>query len=515
MLGRRSGERTWTHAELVAAAQRGAAQLCAALPSSTMPRIAVVLRRTHAAVASLLSVWLAGGCVVLLAPPRPLEDMSAWRQRTQHWLEQLGVHVTVEDRSLSTLERLHRVTVDGVTDQRPVTGPLPTPTQEALITQTSGSTGEPRPVLRSHGALLAQARAHARSKGGLEPGVDHRLGWGPLHRRALGGDLLYPLATGVDSTLLPADAFAAEPLRWLRELSRRRATFSTAPTFAYQLVAQHLERAGSLELDLHAWRTAHVTGELADAATLERFTRAAAPYGFDPRAWCVTYGCTEIGNATCRPDEGGVRVDRVDLASLRSGRAVATEDARALPVVSVGPPTPGNQLRIMNAAGTPLGERTIGRIQVRTDAAIDGYLDDQGPDRFQDGWFDTGDEGYLADGELFVLGRADTTIIVRGTNLPAEAVERLAATVPGVAVGGCAAIGVARQGTQALVLLVETNDPDPTLRDRIMATVGAGTGHTPQEVVLCDPGWLPRTDEGKLQRSRLVEDLLSDASRSA
>jgi acyl-CoA synthetase (AMP-forming)/AMP-acid ligase II len=123
------------------------------------------------------------------------------------------------------------------------------------------------------------------------------------------------------------------------------------------------------------------------------------------------------------------------------------------------------------------------------------------------GWLWTGDLGYFADGHLFVAGRAKDLIIVRGVNYYAEDLERSAEALPGARAGGVVAFGIydEKLASDRVVLVVETKLTDAAerqqLAQRVDEAVAAECSIHTDEVMLVEPGTVPKTSSGKRQRS--------------
>jgi acyl-CoA synthetase (AMP-forming)/AMP-acid ligase II len=121
----------------------------------------------------------------------------------------------------------------------------------------------------------------------------------------------------------------------------------------------------------------------------------------------------------------------------------------------------------------------------------------------QDGWLDTGDLGFVHDGELFVCGRSKDTVIIRGANHVPQDFEAELEGLPGVRTGCAVAVGFVPEGEEeeALAMLVETTrDAPPTLASDVSSRVVERTSILPAHVELLVPGTLPRTSSGKMRR---------------
>ena len=130
----------------------------------------------------------------------------------------------------------------------------------------------------------------------------------------------------------------------------------------------------------------------------------------------------------------------------------------------------------------------------------------------QDGWLNTGDRGFIHDGELYVCGRQKDIVIVRGANHAPEEFEAALEGLPGVRTGCAVAVGFVPPGDddEALAMLVETTaDATPSLAQDVASRVQQHTGILPVRVELLAPGTLPRTSSGKLRRREALNQWLS------
>ncbi|MFP5501822.1 MAG: hypothetical protein ACLGIN_04980, partial [Candidatus Sericytochromatia bacterium] len=207
------------------------------------------------------------------------------------------------------------------------------------------------------------------------------------------------------------------------------------------------------------------------------------------------------------------------------GRAVPEAEAAA-PVVaayaSVGAALPGFELRVAGPDGKPIGDRQVGEIQLKGPSIMAGYLgDDEATGRALDaGWLRTGDLGYLAEGELYVVGRLKDLILKGGRNYVPQDLERAAESVEGIRRGCVVAFGVpdVDTGTESVVVVAESRAAaaaHPELARRVQEQALAAMGLKPDHVAIVPPGTVPKTSSGKIQRSRCRELWLAGALRPA
>jgi acyl-CoA synthetase (AMP-forming)/AMP-acid ligase II len=393
------------------------------------------------------------------------------------------------------------------------------PGDPALIQYTSGSTGDPKGVLLSHANILANIRAIGQALA-VRPD-DLTVSWLPLyHDMGLIGAWLGSLYHGVPLVLMSPLAFLSRPSRWLSAVHAHRGTVSAAPNFAFDLCVHKIQDDEIQGLDLQSWRLAMNGSEAVSAETIERFVRRFTPFGFSPSAMCPVYGLAESSVAlTMSPLNRPARVDalvREPFERRREIRPADAADRHALRFVACGLPLPDHQVRIVDAAGQPLGERTEGHVQFRGPSVTSGYF--RNPEATgavtHDGWMDSGDLGYLADRELFITGRVKDIIIQAGRNICAQEVEEAAGAAAGIRKGCVAALGIHDPvlGTERLVVVAETRERDrarwDALRAAMQHVVTAAIGVPPDEVVISRPGTVLKTPSGKIRRSAIRDAYL-------
>jgi 1-acyl-sn-glycerol-3-phosphate acyltransferase len=302
------------------------------------------------------------------------------------------------------------------------------------------------------------------------------------------------------------------------------------PNFGYELCLRRITDEELDGIDLSTWRVAFNGAEPVSPVTVTRFPERFADVGFDPGAMAPVYGLAESSVALAVPPMGrGVRLDHVDRDALaRTGQAapVDADDDRAVPQVGCGHVVPGHEIRIVDRDSRVLPERQQGRIQFRGPSATSGYIRNPAATRklFDGDWLDSGDLGYLADGELFVTGRVKDLIIRAGRNLHPAELEHAVGEIADVR-RGCVAVFAATDvdsGTERLVVLAETRATDQQTHDAIRQAITAAsvelTGTPPDDVVLASPGTVPKTSSGKIRRAeareRYEQGDLTDRSRA-
>ncbi len=381
----------------------------------------------------------------------------------------------------------------------------------ALLQYTSGSTGNPKGVMLTHAQLLANLRAMGTAVGARP--TDVFVSWLPLyHDMGLIGAWLGSLYYGMRLVLFSPLAFLARPARWLRAIAHHRGTISAAPNFAYEICASRIEDHDLQGLDLSRWRWAFNGAEAVSADTLARFAARFSASGFDARALTPVYGLAECGlDLAFPPPHRGVRIDRIDREALMlTGRALpAVDPAHALQIIACDSALPGYEIRIVDHDGHVLPERHQGGVQFRGPSATAGYFRNaEATAQLVDGeWRNSGDLGYLADGELFVTGRDKDLIIRAGHNLHPLELEAAAGGLKGIRRGCVAVIGVpdARDATERVVVIAETRETAAPrlreLRNSIQEHAIALLDGPADEIVLAPPGAVLKTSSGKIRRA--------------
>lgn len=483
-LDARERETELSFAELYERARRAAGGL-RELGIRRGDRVAIVLSTGPAFMDAFFGAVLAGAVPVPLYPPVRLGRLEEFHGRTARMLQACGATVVLSD------ARISRLLGVAVAQARPPLGlrqvPHGPPLEESaepgdllLIQFSSGATVDPKPVALSHENVLSNIAAIQ----SIIPGDDAQAGvsWLPLyHDMGLIGCLLLAVARPGPLTLIPPEVFLARPSIWLRAISRKRATISVAPNFAYGLSLRRI-RDDELEgVDLSSWRFALNGAEPVAPAVLRRFAARFGSRGFDARALMPVYGLSEASLAVTFTPPG------------RGPRSLPT-DAREL--ASVGRPLPGIDVDVRE-----------GRIFVRGPSVMQGYFGNPAATReaLREGWLDTGDLGFEEGGELFVAGRAKEIIILRGRNHAPQEFEEALDGVAGVRPGCAAAVPLATSEGEELALLVETDGPADA--EAIRARVAERTGVRAHEVRLLAPGTLPRTSSGKLRRAEALRQL--------
>ncbi len=511
----RATEYTWAQ---VAERARGVAGQLVELGIQPGERVILVFPSVIGFFDAFFGCILAGAVPTPVYPPVRLGRMEGYHQKTARMIELAEARLVLADSTVKrvlgrTAERARPELGVRTLDQLPPASPVVLevgPDDLAMVQFSSGTTVDPKPVALTHAAVMAQTRI---LRWELTHDVDEATyvqagcSWLPLyHDMGLIGCVFPALCHPGDLTLIGPEVFVTKPAVWLRALSTYGGTISPAPNFAFALCVQRIKDEELDGVDLSRWRVALNGAEPVAPEVLRAFTTRFARWGFPETGLTPVYGLSEASLAVqFSPLDKPFRTVRFDRDELGAGRAVQADDGVEL--VSVGPPIHEFSVRI-EKSGQAVADGVIGTVMAKGPSLMREYLGrpDSTAQALRGGWLDTGDLGFLHDGELFLTGREKDLLILRGRNHAPHPVEQSVDAVPGVRTG-CAAAATFRpdgEDGERLVLFVEHlkgAEVDP--KACIMAAREA-TGLSCDLVVVLEPGTLPRTSSGKIRRAEAL-----------
>jgi fatty-acyl-CoA synthase len=399
------------------------------------------------------------------------------------------------------------------------------PERLVILQYTSGSTSEPKGVMIPDRVLSANVDACLEAAQ-IERG-ETMMSWLPLyHDMGLVGFLAIPMTKGVNLVQAAPQDFLAHPGNWMQWLSDYGCTATAGPNFSWVLATRALKRMAGL--DLSRLSLALSGAEPVDPKAVEAFVAEASRFGFDAGGVFPAFGMAEVAIGGSVPTRGrGLRTDTVDRFVLETERVAKpievldTDEfavtARKLPLL--GTAVPGLEMKVVDPETfESLPERHVGELLLRGTSVTPGYY--KRPDAtaalFHDDWLCTGDLAYLLGGELVMCGRIKDVIIVGGRNVFPEDIERAVGPLDGVRAGNVIAFGMeGYKGKESVVVvaevrLTETSGVLADVRERIHHRALEVSGLPPRDVMLVQPGTLPKTSSGKLQRSKCKAEYLDE-----
>ena len=468
-------------------------------------------------------IWMRGGSLTMLHQPTPRTDLAVWAEDTMNVISMIEAKAVIisepflvaapvlEEKGLLVLK------VGDLLEAEPI-DPVETGEDDlALMQLTSGSTGSPKAVQITHRNIFSNAEAMFI---GAEYDVDKdvMVSWLPcFHDMGMVGFLTIPMYFGAELVKVTPMDFLRDTLLWAKLIDKYKGTMTAAPNFAYALFAKRLRRqAKPGEYDLSTLRFALSGAEPVDPADVEDLIDAGKPFGLQPSAILPAYGMAETCLAVSfSPCNAGLVVDEVDadlLAALR--RAVPAAKGNTRRLASLGPLLRDLEARIVDEDGNVLPERGVGVIQLRGESVTPGYITMAGflPTQDENGWYDTGDLGYITEEQnVVVCGRVKDVIIMAGRNIYPTDIERAAGRVQGVRPGCAVAVRLdAGHSRETFAVAVESNawqDPVEVRRieHQVAHEVVTEVDVRPRNVVVLGPGTIPKTPSGKLRRANSVE----------
>jgi len=406
----------------------------------------------------------------------------------------------------------------------------------AFLQYTSGSTADPKGVMVSHGNLLHNLAYGRHVEENDSDSVS--VSWLPVyHDMGLIEAVLQPVYSGYSAYLMPPVAFLQHPLRWLKAITRYRATNSGGPNFAFDLCVEKIPPEERRNLDLSSWRVAYNGSEPVRWKTLTRFHDAFRSSGFHWRSFYPVYGLAEatlVVSSGRQADEP--RVLNLCAQSLAGDRIVVAgngSERGSRQITSCGPCSCGTRVEIVQPeTGKQCRPGEIGEIWIQGPSVTQGYwnrpeetartfharLSGEGDGPF----LRTGDLGFIDGGELIPSGRIKDLIIIRGRKHYPQDIERSVEAGHEAIRSGCvAAFGITRDGEEHLAVVVELDHhylrgaPDFAALLAVLRETVAERHEIPlYAAALLSPGGIPKTTSGKIRRYACRDGLLTGTLQS-
>lgn len=453
-------------------------------------RVVVQLDDTLDLMATFWACQLGGFVAVLVPVKTPQNSRLSAEELLSEVCEMLDAPwvISAAD-TLSAMQRcigpLARLRTESIATEFHVAGP----DDIATLLLTSGSTGLPKAVMLTHRNILSRSIATAHVRRMSER--NRTFNWMPLDH--VGGLVMFhvrDVLLGCRQVHARTQWVLDDPLRWLDAISTYECDTTWAPNFAFALIVDRAEQHAGRSWDLRGLDYIMNGGESIKQVVAQRFLTLLAPFGLPPTAIHPGWGMTETSSGV---------VDCVFLP---------TDGPDADRFLPVGSPHPGVSVRIMDDNEQLLAEGDIGWVHVTGTPITDGYY---GNDEYSnlsfssDGWFKTGDLGYISNGLLTVAGRGGDVLEIQGTNYYGHEIEALVEELPFVEPTYTVACDVSGE----LNIIYHPRSGQGSLWEswwisqHVSQRLGVVVGHVramPREAV-------PKTGMGKLKRVQLSEQL--------
>jgi len=393
-----------------------------------------------------------------------------------------------------------------------------------LLQHSSGTTGLQKGVALSHQAVFNQLDSYTKTLHINDKDVI--VSWLPLyHDMGLIACFIMPILYSIPLVFMSPFDWVRAPQKLFQAITKYRGTLCWLPNFAFNFLTQKI-RPNSMEgVNLSSLRAIINCSEPMRFESQHLFQETYMPYGFKPQALATCYAMAE--NVFAVTQDGIDKkntYDEIDLEIFQHDRiAQKPADAKkTIKMVSAGFPIENTKVKILDEKDQELPERHLGEIVIQSNCMLNGYYNRENETRkaFINGWFKTGDLGYMADGELYIGGRKKDLIIVGGKNIYPQDIEAIVNTVEGIHPGRCVAFGIYNEekGTEEVVVVAEINKGSEHemkgIADQIRCQVTQSTAIALRNVYLVNKFWLIKTSSGKIARSANKEKYLKELEKT-
>jgi fatty-acyl-CoA synthase len=392
------------------------------------------------------------------------------------------------------------------------------PEDPCLLQHSSGTTGLQKAVVLSNRAVLEHVLRYGESIG-VTP-EDKVVSWLPLyHDMGLIAAFYLPLTLGIPVIQIDPFEWVSAPLILMDAISAEKGTLAWLPNFAYNLMADRIHEEDLSDLRLDSIRMLINCSEPVRAESHEKFYRKFGPYGIRRE---VLAACYAMAETTFAATQTAPKVESrrlfVDRGALAQGRVqIVGGDRGSRVCVSSGAPISGCEMRIIGDTGEILPEGCVGEIAIRSVSLFDGYRNnpEKTDEVLKDGWYFSGDYGFIDQGEYYVIGRKKDIIIVAGNNIYPEDIEDTVSNVPEVIPGRVISFGMEDDllGTEQVCVIAESKEESEAGKKRLrlaIREVGMGIDVSIGRVYLAPPRWLIKSSSGKPSRNANKERALRE-----
>lgn len=493
--------------------------------------VVIILPHSPELFYSFLGAMLAGAIPSFMPPPSAKQDSALYWRSHEKLFARLGSgalvagadHRAAIQQNIPGLSLRLVAVEDAANCSSDFTPVEVSSAQIALLQHSSGTTGLKKGVALSHRAILRQVTAYAQALGLRAD--DRVVSWLPLyHDMGLIACFLLPLLARIPVVMLDPFEWVVNPRSLFAAITKYRPTLCWQPNFAFHHLCRTVRPLP--EFDLSSLRIWNDCSEPCRAESLQLFARTFGGIGVKLDQLQVCYAMAEtVFAVTQTVPVQAPRVLSVDAGLVRSERRIEASVAgqSALELLSAGRVVSGLDVRILDEAGAVLPEDRVGVISISGACLFEGYFKrpEETNRRLRDGWYQTGDLGFLHHGELYVTGRVHDLIIVHGKNYYAHELEYLVNQVPGVHPGRAVAVGWFRPevGSEDIVIIAEHDvsaaSDRASLAQEIKRALLNSAGLLVYDVRVVSPGWLVKTTSGKISRSENLAKYLGELNRAS
>jgi fatty-acyl-CoA synthase len=512
-------------------------------------RVVIIMPQSISAMAVFVGAMMLGAVPAFLAYPNIKVEPSKYRSGLAGVTANLKSKLVVIDEnfpeemlghvSLGEEARLLRVgdckdirakTSAGKADENLTRGITIPGDSTAFIQHSAGTTGLQKGVALTHRAVLRQIE-YLRAALRIQGETDRIYSWLPLyHDMGLIACFMLPMVCHTQIVIQGPLDWVMRPASMLHVISRYKCTLAWLPNFAFQFVARRTRREAKEKYDLSSIRALINCSEPIRSSSMQEFERAFTDIGLTSGVLQTSYAMAETVFAVTQSDinRAGPAQVWADGAKFRRSHhivPVEKETPGSVCFVSSGRVLPNTEIRILpgyeESSLEPNREcaTQVGEILVKSDCLFEGYYSrpDLTTKAIVDGWYRTGDLGFMLEGEVYVIGRKKDLIIVGGENIYPQDIEEIVAKHPAIHEGRVVALGAYNPdtGTEDIIVVAEVEDEailtnsvaiEQELRGRVIAGIGVAVG----TILLKPPKWIVKSTAGKPARSTTFEKLLRE-----
>jgi acyl-CoA synthetase (AMP-forming)/AMP-acid ligase II len=494
-------------------------------------RVVLIMPQGIPAMAAFAGAMMIGAIPAFLAYPNFKVDPAKYRSGLLGVTANLGAKIVVIDEefpeemltcvALTDGQKLVRLSATAPSNDATLPEVKIASDALAFIQHSAGTTGLQKGVALTHESVLTQLD-HLSGALQIDGAHDRIYSWLPLyHDMGLIACFMLPMVYHLPIVMQSPIDWVMHPDAMLQIITEHRCTLTWMPNFAFQFVSRRTPTDTKTRYDLSSLRALINCSEPVRSNSMDEFQTTFASSGLNPNALQSSYAMAENVFAVTQSQNNGPAHIWADGRSFRGDHCIVRAEpgtTNAICFTSSGRLFPNQLIRIAEN-GVELQPGHVGEILIQSDCLFRGYYNrpDLTTTAIIDGWYHTGDLGFLLDNELYVVGRKKDLLIIGGENIYPQDIEEIVAAVPAIHDGRAVALGVYNPeiGTEEIVVVAEVNNEKLLARkdeieQAIRSGVVAGLGVAVKQIFLKPPKWIVKSTAGKAARSTTRDKLLRE-----
>jgi fatty-acyl-CoA synthase len=495
-------------------------------------RLVILMPQSIAAMVSFTAAMMLGAVPAFLAYPNFKVEPAKYRSGLAGVTANLSAKAVVIDPDFPQ-EMLDCVALGAETtliraataDDGNHTGVLPdltrvAPHSLAFIQHSAGTTGLQKGVALTHAAVLRQIE-HLAQALRIDPARDRIYSWLPLyHDMGLIACFMLPMICHVPVVMQSPIDWVMQPESMLQIIAESKCTLAWMPNFAFQFVSRRTPQKRWADYDLSSLRLLINCSEPVRASSMREFQTAFnVGSGVLQSSYAMAENVFAVSQSDIDAAPNTIWIDGQQYRTAHRIVAVPQEAPGAISFTSSGRLLPNQHVRILSDSGATEPDDSVGEIAIQSDCLFTGYYNrpDLTAEAFLDGWYRTGDLGFLLEGELYVVGRKKDLLIVGGENIYPQDIEEIVSAHPAIHDGRAIAMGIYNPeiGTEDIVVVAEVENQEmlaqtSEIEQQIRSSIVAALGIAVKMIFLKPPKWIVKSTAGKPARSTTREKLLRE-----